>query len=156
MANTKVDVTLKNPSVSPSGLPADLVNLVGRVVCKTKEFPISPTDFNFQTNIARLPVVAGEYCVAVISSMTLKVRGSSTQITYAAEDKPLQVPLSSDLFVQPNAAAEDTATQFLPNRVIYPLPEQLWFANQTSQGERPTVGIDISRAKVIKNVKSVF
>lgn len=151
----EVQIALKNPSSTPAGLPADLTDVVGVVVCKSDIHPIVKDDLNFQTNIASLEVAPGEYCLAVISSMTLKVRGAGALVTYVASDRPLLVPISSSVTVQQNVAAEDSAVSFALTQPHSALPQQLWFASQISQGKRPVVGIDFTRDLVIKNVKNI-
>lgn len=149
-----VEVSLRNPASSPSGLPADLIDVVGTVTCRSNIFTVSKENFDFAREVARLEVADGEYCTVLITSMMLKVRGTGQLVTYAASDRPFEIALSNSVSAQKNSAAEDSAVSFSIDRPGPTLPGQLWFAAQVSQGRKAVVGIDLSRDLVIKNVKN--
>ena len=150
-----IEVELRNPRGTP-GLPADLTEITGAIVCASKVFALEASQFNFNINRATLPVIADERCTVMLSSMTLKVRGSTSLITYRASDKPLLLPLLSlsqrGGAQQPLLAPEDSAVSIDLQSTTPGFPTQLWIAAIAAPGMRAIVGLDFSRTQAINNV----
>jgi len=159
LVDTQLVIKLKNPGSVPSGLPLTLTTLVGAVVAESKTFATDQVKFDFVKNVATLPVVAGERCTFILSSMTLKVNGTTQQVTYKSTDKPLLIALNSNkkaqTLVEPqeNVVSMDLVASREEAEKMQ-LPTTLWFAVMASPYTEAVVGIDFTRAQAIVNVRS--
>lgn len=147
-----LEIPLVNPQSAPAGLPADLRFAEGSIVCASESYPLLPEMFDFGKNRARLPVISGERCTVLISSMTLTMRGSNQLVTYRASDKPFLLPLSLHGSDQPLVAPAEVAVSFDLLQTATLMPPTLWFAAYAAGSQR-VVGIDVDRTLAIKNVQ---
>lgn len=147
-----VQLELRNPASAPSGLPADMTSVVGTTTCGSDVFMITEDNFDFSANRVTLQVASGEYCTSLVTSFTVRTRGTSQIVTYTATDKPLRIVVSNSASKVQLMAPEESAVSFVAN-ASGPLPGMLWMAVITASPAPSIVAIDLSRSLVISNAK---